>query len=49
VVAEGVETKDQYDFLVKHGCDLFQGFYFDAPLEKEAFYRKYVTAAVKQR
>ena len=46
VVAEGVETKDQYDFLLKHGCDLFQGFYFDAPLEKEAFYRKYVTASI---
>jgi len=49
VVAEGVETKDQYDFLVKNGCDLFQGFYFDAPLEKETFYSKYITGAANQQ
>ena len=48
VVAEGVETKDQYAFLLKNGCDLFQGFYFDPPLEKEVFSRKYITATVKQ-
>ncbi|HHY72402.1 MAG TPA: EAL domain-containing protein [Bacillus bacterium] len=32
VVAEGVETKDQYKFLKSHRCDEVQGFYFDQPL-----------------
>ena len=32
VVAEGVETQAQQDFLVAVGCDQFQGFLFSAPL-----------------
>ncbi len=36
-VAEGVETKEQFDFLLKNGCDIFQGYYFSKPLKKEAF------------
>ena len=28
VVAEGVETQGQFDFLVANGCDRFQGFLF---------------------
>jgi EAL domain-containing protein (putative c-di-GMP-specific phosphodiesterase class I) len=35
VVAEGVETKAQYDFLKAHGCDEMQGFYFSRPLAPE--------------
>ena len=33
VVAEGVETKGQADFLVEHGCEELQGFYFSRPLQ----------------
>ncbi|MCM3701727.1 GGDEF domain-containing phosphodiesterase [Paenibacillus macerans] len=32
VLAEGVETKEQFDFLQKHGCDQIQGFYYSRPL-----------------
>jgi len=35
VVAEGVETEDQLAFLVEHGCDEIQGFYFSRPLIAE--------------
>ncbi|MFT4267602.1 MAG: EAL domain-containing protein [Xenophilus sp.] len=32
VVAEGVETREQFDFLVRHGCRMYQGFFFGRPL-----------------
>ena len=35
VVAEGVETKEQFDFLRKRGCDIIQGYYFSKPLATE--------------
>ncbi len=41
VVTEGVETKDQVDFLIREGCDVFQGYYFDRPMSTEDFEKKY--------
>ncbi len=32
VVAEGVESKEQYEFLRSRGCDQIQGFFFSKPI-----------------
>jgi len=39
VVAEGVETQAQRDFLGSHGCHLYQGYLFSQPLKPEDFAR----------
>ena len=33
-VAEGVEVKEQVDFLAEQGCDMIQGYYFAKPMPK---------------
>lgn len=35
IIAEGVETKEQYDYLEMEGCDKVQGYYFSKPLLPE--------------
>jgi len=39
VVAEGVETKEQVNFLQTHDCDEAQGYYFSRPLAVASFAR----------
>lgn len=34
-IAEGVETAEQFDFLISEGCDGFQGYYFSRPLTSD--------------
>ena len=46
VIAEGVETKEQADFLRECGCDLIQGYIVSKPMaegEFTAFLFKYAT------
>lgn len=35
VIAEGVETEEQLDFLTKLGCSEIQGYYFSRPISSE--------------
>ena len=37
VIAEGVETTDQRDFLARQGCHAYQGYLFSRPLPLEEF------------
>jgi EAL domain-containing protein (putative c-di-GMP-specific phosphodiesterase class I) len=37
VVAEGVENREQFDFLKAHGCDRAQGYLFSRPVDASAF------------
>jgi diguanylate cyclase (GGDEF)-like protein/PAS domain S-box-containing protein len=37
VIAEGVETEDQLDYLRRHGCDQMQGYFFSPPLAAPEF------------
>lgn len=37
VIAEGVETEEQLNFLIKHECNASQGYYFARPLHVEDF------------
>jgi EAL domain-containing protein (putative c-di-GMP-specific phosphodiesterase class I) len=37
VVAEGVETKEQFDYLCKHECDEIQGYLFSPPVSSDDF------------
>ncbi len=36
-IAEGVETKEQLDALIKLGCDVVQGYYFSKPIPIDEF------------
>jgi EAL domain-containing protein (putative c-di-GMP-specific phosphodiesterase class I) len=39
VIAEGVETQQQRDWLLQHECDFVQGFLFGQPLPPDHFER----------
>ena len=37
VVAEGIETRAEFEFLQTTGCDVIQGYYFSRPMPAEDF------------
>jgi EAL domain-containing protein (putative c-di-GMP-specific phosphodiesterase class I) len=44
VIAEGVETESQRDFLAGHGCHAYQGYLFSRPIPSAQF-----NAFIRQR
>ena len=46
IVAEGVETKLQREFLIKEKCNILQGYHFSKPIDKDSFekYAKIIEA-----
>ncbi|MDB5744418.1 MAG: hypothetical protein JWR68_2733 [Polaromonas sp.] len=49
VVAEGVETQAQQDFLIAEGCDQFQGYHFSKALPIDAFHAYLLAQAPDRR
>jgi diguanylate cyclase (GGDEF)-like protein/PAS domain S-box-containing protein len=47
VIAEGVETSEQRDFLAANGCWAYQGYFFSKPVPLEAFEQLLVTTGDK--
>jgi EAL domain-containing protein (putative c-di-GMP-specific phosphodiesterase class I) len=39
VIAEGVETQEELEFLRAHQCDEAQGYYFSRPVPNDQFTR----------
>lgn len=37
VIAEGIETPEDFEFLKTHGCKYYQGFYFSKLLSRKDF------------
>ena len=37
VLCEGVETREQVDFLKDAGCDVIQGYFFAKPMPESDF------------
>lgn len=37
VIAEGIESEEQYQFLLQCNCDKFQGYYFNKPIDANDF------------
>lgn len=44
VLAEGVERQAEVDFLLRHQCSLFQGYFYDKPMLPNLFEEKYLAA-----
>ena len=42
VLAEGVETAEQKEFLLREGCDYIQGYYFGKPMKADDFLEEFI-------
>ena len=48
VIAEGVETEEQRQFLLENGCEFFQGYLFSRPVSIEEFDRYVLNHSLKK-
>ena len=37
VIAEGVETQEQLEFLAEQSCDFYQGYHLNRPMPSQQF------------
>jgi EAL domain-containing protein (putative c-di-GMP-specific phosphodiesterase class I) len=49
IIAEGVETETQRDFLARHDCDRIQGFLYGRPMEATALVDRIRAESVRDR
>ena len=42
IIAEGVETEEQKEFLIKNECHNIQGYFYSRPIEAETFKEKFL-------
>lgn len=47
LLAEGVERKEEVDFLLANECSIFQGYLYDKPMKTKDFEEKYLQAGYK--
>lgn len=47
-VAEGVETREQVEFLQSIGCSVIQGFYYERPMPTDKYYALLKNSALSQ-
>ena len=47
-VAEGVEIKEQVDFLADEGCDMIQGYYYAKPMPGEEYQERMTKATERE-
>jgi diguanylate cyclase (GGDEF)-like protein len=48
VLAEGVETEEQMQFMLRHGCDDAQGYLFSRPVIEDEFVEQYSARTIAQ-
>jgi len=42
IIAEGVETEEQKEFVFSNGCDYIQGYYYSPPIDADEFEEKFL-------
>jgi EAL domain-containing protein (putative c-di-GMP-specific phosphodiesterase class I) len=49
VIAEGVETEEQLNFLKENGCMVYQGYLFSKPVPVDEFEQKVMTFSARPK